>query len=1280
MGDLMYYDYHWPLSVVDLLKDLLKGRRGDPNTPVVPDNSGVREWFSQARVSTDTTVEVLTLRFKIPLSVSEVGWEALRVPSHYEVWYQDRSNNWRQVLDKFRLPITVDIGVSSSASWYKFTANVYPIVAKAVQLRIRRNPDPQYATIPFYVGVRNLLIKRNVYDRSQGTQYLEDEQDPFGNVISKYIRDWDSPKAIDNNTTTFWKSAPQPDPSAVVSMYLDCRIADGSSQLVDKLYIDPVYSGQMLNLYYSTDDTVGVRKPSPITVPPLEDENTSWRIQRGRQDDATGVSESYYRFQGIFGPLNSQSTWVGVEWTPNFDPLDGPAENPVLLKSVLVGTSSQWHPTLLYDVGAGEFQIEFTNGTTTRTYTAPLTSAFTAGTALRIVVGWKYSPDTVYISVKTRNGSEIASLESEVGDLPKMVSFDGVIEFTNFRGLLTATLIKLEDYELSSSIFQLNPLMYSSPDPVIPDLNGVIPSTSLDNAIYVAAWTEQEHGTGGTHETSFVDKEWTPIWRNYTTERGMLYFPKPIVAKYLKLEFTNLNEEPYPVYESGIEVKYKVFPISVIQQSSQGPRLYTTASGGILGLGSFISLNGVKSVNWLNPSSVSSAMNSVFGKTVDPVQINIGQGYVSNALPNMADTPIEDRYRLEVGSEYVYRRTQLQPYILSQNETETIIKAEGLSKIAPYTSIPWQAIEASNQGALQKKSSPGALPVRGTDYWIFPGQTLRIDAATMEKLTDTSTVVERKMTLEHRVRFTTTSVHRYDIKTLTRDAAIAYFAGVREVYPLTTTYIAGEDRDVYDFSIYSPSQWVFNNIKQVESGPITTGSLFYDINNPLFLKDITDWVQIASVWTWNSGYGHWGRGYIQTEGDGTNKNVYSTAFDVNEGDEIGFSVWVRWVDVEAVDNDPIATLGLVTYLNETPVDYPDLDSVVSDDWASFPESTEWEANIDGWVKLQGTYTVPSGVNRLRVRLNVTEGSLSGTTGFDWVSIWPDYDTTSTIFKNFQTTSKFNKIGIDFRDSGLVRSNAMWADDDPLDGLGSTLAYYVETIPAASDLESGMWSDPVKAWGGNNVEWGTPFAVVSITVDGQMVYDNKRVLHFRRAAGAGSAGIKVRQWTNFFGGSLARIVIVLLKPFTSNNQITLRLRRLSDGVFIHEETFVAPTGRWFEFQSNFFPIPDDPGPDPEAPGEDPPPFDPHMYEVSATLTGDAEDELYINDLYSELSHIRYFARLGGSGEPLIEVTDLRYKDTAYVTCTTPVNEASVQAAIVSPKAFCFGATITPTYLL
>ena len=52
---------------------------------------------------------------------------------------------------------------------------------------------------PYCVGMRNALLRRNVYERSDGVLGIEPQQDPLGNTWTSYIKDWDATKAFDNN-------------------------------------------------------------------------------------------------------------------------------------------------------------------------------------------------------------------------------------------------------------------------------------------------------------------------------------------------------------------------------------------------------------------------------------------------------------------------------------------------------------------------------------------------------------------------------------------------------------------------------------------------------------------------------------------------------------------------------------------------------------------------------------------------------------------------------------------------------------------------------------------------------------------------------------------------------------------------------------------------------------------------------------------------------------------------------------------------------------------------
>ena len=168
--------------------------------------------------------EVLSVNFKLPLSVSEIGFEALRVPCKIEVWYQDRLNNWRQVMDESRIPVTLTLSGSQSQAWYPAHFFTYPWWRSRFSSGspARRTPSRQCA---HPVGMRNGLIRRNVYDRTSGAQAIDDQQDAIGNVITSYIKDWDAAR----------RSTPIRSPIGALRrcrtrrggspLYLDCRDA-----------------------------------------------------------------------------------------------------------------------------------------------------------------------------------------------------------------------------------------------------------------------------------------------------------------------------------------------------------------------------------------------------------------------------------------------------------------------------------------------------------------------------------------------------------------------------------------------------------------------------------------------------------------------------------------------------------------------------------------------------------------------------------------------------------------------------------------------------------------------------------------------------------------------------------------------------------------------------------------------------------------------------------------------------------------------------------------------
>lgn len=1262
----LYYEFNIPMGLYTLVQDVIENQPNNPNQPQVVVKGPQKEWFSQPRVGTDPTTEVITVNFKEPVSITGLSWEALRVGVHIEAWYQDRQNNWRQMMDENYTPIQIDLSNSQSEAWYQAAFNVYPIVGKAMQLRLTRVADTA-VTVPYCVALRNILPRRDVFNRSQGILQLNDQQDPIGNVISNTIKDWNPSNVITNTTdsaTTYWRSSAQPDPSAVVSLYLDTRSVTGAPQLIDRVWIDPVYTNQNLNLYYSSDDTVGALKISPLTCVPTSDVNTQWVPGTGRVDLATGSTNSTYTFPMNWGPLVSQDAWIGVEWTPNFAPGSGPSQNPQLLKAAPTNTSgTQWWPVLYYDVGAGAIVLELTNGTTTQLYSAPLSPTFAANDTLRIVAGWTYeNGGQVVVNVVNSRGASLASYSTTPTNFPTQITLDGSLSFQNFRGTITAAVIKLEPYTSGLEAFQANAVIYANPDPVQPDPSGNIPSTTLDNAIYAVDFTTSQDGIGGSHESFYEAKTWTPILSNYVTQKGFLYLPQQTNMKYLKLEFSNLTEEPYPVYDAGVKVQYQVYPLSVIQQSTQQNPGLLGIGLGLLAVGANILLNGIGSVNWLSPSSVNKAVNDVFGQTVQNVAVIAGPGYVTGSLPNTAQTDIASSTRSEVSSPWVYRRSLMDPNVLaSQYVNAASSTTSDQSGYWPaVTTLAGTIVNAFEPVASLAAQTIGALPIQGDDWWVFPGQTLKMPAIVMAGLTAaTEVVLGRKPTTETRVRFLTTSVHTYDIRTVTRDAAIGYFAGVREVQAFVTSYIATLDPKNFSFNVYNPNAWVFTNINQLTTGPVTVNSNPYALQNADFYVDLSDWTQSPGTFSWDGSIGYNDQlGAAMTFANGTLRQLTSTPVPVSNGNQLTVSAWVNYANIGSSAGS--IYLDLVTYLNGAVVGT----GTITGATISNPTGTQ---NGLYFINLSGTYTVPAGVDHVAVRLNVDSGVTSGQVWFDHVQVLPQSGILGTVYQAFNTQSTMSKLTCTFSDSGLVRSDAMWAQADPLDtNISSTaLAYYTGTIPSV--LPQGNWGDTVATWGSTTTYWGEPESQVSINVDPNRIYQGKRVLHFLRGAGAQSSGITVRQTTNMVPNALARLGAVWFKPTANNNQITVRLRRYSDGVYIYQETLTSPAvGYWYQYQSNFFQLPNNTN---------------QLYTVEIVLSGSQADELYLNDLYVEVAQIQYFVRLGDPSQFLHNVTPLVYSNQAeaIVSCTTPVTEFSVQASILSDNAYAYGMTATPLYL-
>jgi hypothetical protein len=1475
-------------------------------------NETADQWQAQYRFV--PPVECLTVNLKLPLSVGQLGFKALRVPCTITAWYQDRNGNWIQLTDGNNIPISLQMSYSATTSWYTYSTDIYPIIGTAVQLRLTRNYDPQMGNSPYVVGIKEMLIRRNVYELQDTSIAIADSTDILGNVITSYVKNWGPANAIDNDPTTYWKSFPCPDPQGVVAFYLDTRAPNGDPQLIDTVYIDPVYTGNTLNLYYSNDPTQGTLIINPVNLPPDIQVNSAWVAGTGLYDTSDpDTAKSQMLFPTSFGPLSQQPIWIGIEWTPNFAPGDGPAYDPILwgvnpivntiqmitilgdptsgtislgdstsdftsniplnasasavatalagLASIgstsnvfvqgndggpweveFIGTlsgqsipalttlnaleggsspsvevdvevvgitpsylngSTYWPSRIYYDVGAGRIVCEFTNGTTTYDgFYQTLDPSFTQNDPIQIVVGWDYNPSVVFISV-TQNG--VTSLGSttftSATELPDLITLDGESGYTGFSGLMTAIVIKQDNWSNGYQNFQHGASIYANPNPVRPDANGNYPSTSLDNAILACDWTTQSLPVGGTSESWYESKTWSPIYANYFTSKGNLFLPQATLMSYLKMEFTNLTPEPYPVYDQGISVSYDTFPVSVTQQ-------VTTPAGGLIGdvqngintlltIGSTIVTNTIGGVNWFNPQTIQNAVNANFGVTQQPVQVVSGPGTLSATTPNVSQSNISASYRSESSSPWIYSRPMQNAASLAGQNLATVGNSASVQTMQSATA-PVQSQVAGSFTPATTTSTSNVLPQQGSDWWLFPGANFQLPAAVMQLVTgiastagavasavgsaissaanEIGTILYKPPSTATRVRFTGNIVHQYQTNTLQLTSAVAYFAGLTEVQAYATSYIEGNDPPSFSYNRYSEPTFHYGpdssaDINQLDSGPVTTAGSPYVFENPNFLypQKLNPWLPDgaasfpalfpfslgdgggsfpdqfpfnleagSSSWYWSpsGGLGFLsGQSCAALNADGFPHSLASEPIAVSPGDEIVISAWVSYEDLVSTSNvgtaefpfDFPASLGAtgeisisgIAYDGNTPTpvafampgttashtvttqsamlaltgltpgstpppsctittgQYQGTYVLTASPATSFAnwEQTGYGTLIleptgapDGnlYVQLLGTYTVPgSGVDHLAVSLNVNSGVTAGTVFFNNVAMTPAAGIEGLIALDVQTTSTFANVGINVTDSGLLNSDSMWAQLDPLDTSISSLqlAPYVATYPA--NVPSGEWADSLATWDDPDIDWGQSLGAVAITVDPNLIYNGNRALHFTRAAGSGDAGVIVTQQTNMMGDELVQLGCTFYKPTANDNQILILLRRVSDQVVIHQELFTPPyIGVWYTYQSAFFELPTTTD---------------QVYTIEFYLQGSEVDEIYLSNLFCNVAGIRYILQVGDSGAPSLEVTTLVYANNANVSVTEPTNQFGLSVQIYNSNCFAYGIELTPRYL-
>lgn len=834
-----YVDQSYPLWLVEALRATEETTEEE------------RVWRSRPRPAGAQAKETVVVNFREPASVGQVSLEVKSRGCEMELFYVNRSGKRVPVLDRSLRPVRRTFA-NSGEGWLPFDIYVYPLVATRLEIQFRRKQGPSTGGIQesTTIQARNLLIKRNIQVRDDTMLGFEQDVDPLGNYITKSVKDWDPEKAGDGQDFTYWLSEPQPTPEAVVAFYADVRDFNDAEQHIDRFWIDPLYADQHLNVYYSSDDTEGTRRLSRTKARNWgHTKDAVWK--RGYGLELTGAESDYQINVFPYGIPHRRGNWHGVEWIPYFDSASPGFTAPLTLMDHMANsTRVEYNPS----TGTIEVTVQRLDSSFVTVTSQPL--SFSANDVVRWVA--KVGKTELAIYVKVNDQETLKASVPIDGSLNLWT--ERYLHFYNIEGRMTVYAMKVVDSsDEHIETFLRDPALYITPDPVVEDEYGNLPSTTLDNVIVGGDWRLTELIYGGLDSSFFESKVWTPIWRDWVTRTGYFYLPHPVQAKYLKFEFTNLSERPYPVYDQGLETVYQTFPVSVKMTAQKIADTITTKKTQTKTTDTRVTVD--VSRDGVHRSSSATSARSVqqrieTSRTTDITEpdplfeIQVGNGSVG-VLPRSFDEALSRTLQTEVADRVIAKVTSLSRSTTSSTYTKTtdtrrtitdyvahdayytVVRGDWLIKIGNRYDVEWRDIYEANKRLIDSNPWIARLPKRSEGWWIFPGQKLRIPGAIMEEVTRvvghierrrTNTVTQvvtrndtsitgRTVTNTTRERFTNTSIHRYEKKTVRRDVALAYFAGLRELKVFRANWSAEKDDPEYQVMGFAPEDFTYHGVK-----------------------------------------------------------------------------------------------------------------------------------------------------------------------------------------------------------------------------------------------------------------------------------------------------------------------------------------------------------------------------------------------------------------------------------------------------------------------------------
>jgi phage replication-related protein YjqB (UPF0714/DUF867 family) len=579
-----------PLTVdgvpLDSLKDALR-----LSTQRQASGNSERFWSSPPRANGDPVRDVFEFSLSTARPVNRVSFSLARFPQRAWVQYRDSDGLWKplqnarlggpvQITIMDSVPAVIPAGVPDdlklhpqhfgAGHWMAQEVDVQPVTASRFRIIMARLPSPGYPRgadgqpVAYSLGVKDALVSYRVssltdlpwlpQQDAEHTVPVAGSTDLLGSQVDYLVRRNRADNLVPP-ASGVWRCAPQPVPNAVVNLHLDLRTSDGSAQVIDRIYVDPVTSGVSCNLYY-TDATVVperfVPSDTPLTLP-LVRASTDTPVV-----DSEGVlfdsADSYLDVDNRacqFDP--GQPFLLGMVVYPQFTSGDS-GQFTVLDTGVL----TVWFETGSVKVRLGDRTVEL----------APVTF----GVNERIGLAVAYDGST--LTVRTPWETRIQEATHVVDQAPPNVirlggPLSGPGGSVRLRSLFlalgrAADIDTIDAYWTDPATYAMNP-GYGQDATAHTSASAILrmdPSLITAGADSVCPW-----GLIGGPPVALDDLVWTPIPGDFVLQKGLMKF-RPVKARHVKMEFTNLQAIPITPSQVSPLVDVKLFPADTGQGSN----------------------------------------------------------------------------------------------------------------------------------------------------------------------------------------------------------------------------------------------------------------------------------------------------------------------------------------------------------------------------------------------------------------------------------------------------------------------------------------------------------------------------------------------------------------------------------------------------------------------------------------------------------------------------------------------------------------------------------------